>query len=151
MVGLFVISANLCASCWNARAQGITPETSIRTRSLAGTKWNLNEIDGQRIPRNGLQPYFVLKVLERSEYGSSGRMEDATDNCGNHLTGIYRVSDDRLRIHVLSSTLKACRPPNANLSAYLGEESRFRVHGETLELLDGQGAVKARFIADRSE
>jgi heat shock protein HslJ len=156
MIGLFMISANVCASSGTAQAQGIIPERSIRTRPLVGTKWSLNEVEGRRVPQNGFQPHFVLKELDRSEHGSSGKMEDAADDCGNQLTGTYRVSDDRLSIRVSSSTLKAClisnnMPPSENFPPILSGESRFRVQGEILELIDGRGAVKARFIADHAE
>jgi heat shock protein HslJ len=156
MISLFMIVATVCVSSGTAQAQGTIPEKSIRTGPLAGTKWNLFEVEGQRVPQNGLEPYFVLKELERSESGSSGKIDDAEDNCGNQLTGMYRVSNDRLGIQFSGSTLKAClvsgrMPPDENLLTIFSQRPRFRVQGEILELLNGEDAVRARFIADHAK
>lgn len=155
MIGLFMIVATVGVSFRTAQAQGTIPERSIRTRPLVGTKWNLFEVDGQRVPQNGLEPYFVLRELDRFEHGSSGQIEDAEDDCGNQLTGMYRVSDDRLGIQFGGLALKTCivpaNMPTENLSTIFSRRLRFRVQGEILELLDGEDAVKARFIADHAK
>jgi hypothetical protein len=155
MIGLFMILATACVSTGTAHAQGTIPERSIRARPLAGTKWNLFEVEGQRIPQNGLEPYFLLKELERSENGSSGKIDDAESVCGDQFTGMYRVSDDRLSIQFRGLSLKACKVPTGmppgGLLTIFSRRSRFRVQGEILELLDGEDAVKVRFIADRAK
>jgi heat shock protein HslJ len=156
MIGLFMILPTVCVSSGTAHAQGTIPERSVRTRPLAGTKWNLFEVEGQRAPQNGLEPYFVLKEVDRFEHGSSGQIEDAEDDCGNQFTGKYRVSDDRLSLQFEGLSLKACKkmtsmPLNDDLSIIFSRSRRFRVQGEILELLDGEDAVKVRFIADHAK
>lgn len=156
VIGLSMISAMACVSSGTAQTQGSVPERSIRARPLFGTKWNLFEVNGLRVPQNGLEPYFALKEPDHFERGSSGQIEDAEDNCGNQLTGMYRVSNDRLSIQISGSTLKACAvstsmSPNESLSAIFSRRPQFVVRGEILELLDRDGAVGARFIADHAK
>jgi hypothetical protein len=114
----------------------------------------LAESVGQHIAQDGRQPYFELKALERYEDGSAGRLEDATDSCGNRLRGIYRTTGDWLRVRIISSTLLACkvteRMPRGLVSTLTGDQ-QFRIHGAELDLLDNSGEVRARFIAASGE
>ena len=114
----------------------------------------LAESAGQRIAQDGRQPYFELKTLERYEDGSAGRLEDATDSCGNRLTGVYRTTGDRLQVRIISSTLLACKVTEhmpRGLGAALTGDQQFRIYGPELDLLDNSGKVKARFIAAGEE
>jgi heat shock protein HslJ len=127
------------------------PEAPGHAVSLAGTKWDLVDVGGHRVPQDGRQPYFVLRAVDRFEGGSSGQLEDASEGCGNHLTGSYRTSGNRLQIEVSTSTLLDCviqadTPPPQDLR-FLRGESRFEVERGILELLDEHGTVKARFVA----
>jgi hypothetical protein len=121
---------------------------------LLGTQWALAEFSGIRIAQDGRQPLFELQAIERYEHGSAGRLEKATDDCGNILHGIYRASGEWLQMRVTSSTLLACKvteqmPPN--LSSVFTGDHQFRILGNELDLLDSDGGVRARFVATRSE
>jgi heat shock protein HslJ len=133
------------------RAQQLPPAQKIpRSAPLAGTKWMLAESAGQRVAQQGRQPYFELKALERYEDGSAGQLEDATDSCGNRLTGVYRTTGDWLHLRIISSTLLACKVTEGmprGLGAAVTGDQRFRIRGAELDLLDNSGAVRARFIA----
>jgi heat shock protein HslJ len=126
---------------------------SVRAVPLTGTKWNLLELGGQSVPKDAWRPYFVLRANFRSESRSAGGMEDAQDECGNRLTGMFAANGDRLRIDVSTSTLVACGKRASELRmpgfrAAIRGESRFQLHGSNLDLLDDKGAVRARFVAD---
>ena len=89
----------------------------------------LAESAGKRIAPDGRQPYFELKALERYEDGSAGRLADATDSCGNRLTGVYRTTGDWLQVRIISSTLVACKVRAGmprGLGAVLTGDQRFR-------------------------
>jgi heat shock protein HslJ len=132
------------------QAQKVPPPTP-----LTGTRWMLAESAGKRVAQNGLQPYFELKAVERYEDGSAGNLEDATDECGNGLTGTYRVTGDRLHVRIASSTLVACMVPASgprpDLDSALAGSVRFRIVGSELDLLESNGVVRARFVAARGE
>jgi heat shock protein HslJ len=136
-------------------AQKLPPAQKVpRSAPLAGMKWVLVESAGQRIEQDGRQPYFVLKALERYEDGSAGRLEDATDSCGNRLTGVYRTTGNWLQVRIISSTLLACKVSEGmprGLGAALTGDQRFRIYGAELDLLDNSGKVRARFIAASGE
>lgn len=138
-----------------ARGQQLPPAQKIpRPAPLAGTKWMLAESAAQRIAQDGRQPYFELKALERYQDGSAGQLADATDSCGNRLTGVYRTTGDWLHVRIISSTLLACKVtehmPRGLVSTLTGDQ-QFRIHGAELDLLDNSGEVKARFIAAGGE
>ena len=136
-------------------AQQLPPAQAVQSPApLAGTKWMLVESAGKRVAQGRRQPHFELKALEHSESGSAGELQDATDACGNRLTGVYRTTDDWLQVRIVSSTLAACAvrdgmPPG--LGATLMGDQRFRIHGSELDLLDNSGAVRARFVVARGE
>jgi hypothetical protein len=112
------------------------------------------ESDGQRIEQDGRQPYFVLKAMERYKDGSEGELVDATDSCGNGLTGEYRTTDNWLHVSIGTKTLLACRVSDGmprGLEATLTGDQQFRIYGAELDLLDNSGKARARFIAARGE
>ena len=135
------------------QAQELPPAEKVpKPATLAGTTWMLAESAGQRIPQDGQQPYFELKALERYEGGSAGKLENATDACGNLLTGAYRTTGDWLHVRIVSSTLLACKVTEhmpRGLGAILTGDQQFRIIGTELDLLDNSGEVRARFIAAR--
>jgi len=154
-VALMGLAALICDVPTVVRAQQLPPAQKVpRPVPLAGTKWMLAESVGQHIAQDGRQPYFELKALERYEDSSAGRLEDATDSCGNRLRGIYRTTGDWLRVRIISSTLLACkvteRMPRGLVSTLTGDQ-QFRIHGAELDLLDNSGEVRARFIAASGE
>lgn len=137
------------------RAQELPPAQKVpKPAPLVGTKWMLAESAGQRIVQDGRQPYFELKALERYKDGSEGRLEDATDGCGNLLRGAYRTTGDWLHVRIISSTLVACKVRESmprGLGATITGDQRFRIYGTELDLLDNSGAVRARFIDASAE
>jgi len=136
-------------------AQQLPPARAVPSPApLAGTRWMLEESAGKRVAAGGRQPHFELKALEHSEDGSVGQLEDATDACGNRLTGIYRATGDWLEVRIVSSTLAACAVREGmprGLGATLTGDQRFRIQGAELDLLDRNGAITARFGSARGE
>lgn len=154
-VALLGFAALLSEAPALVRAQQLPPAQKVpRSAPLAGTKWMLTESAGHRIVQDGRQPYFELKALERYEYGSAGRLEDATDSCGNRLRGDYRTKGDWLHVRITSSTLLACKVtegmPRGLGTALIGDQ-RFHLNGAELDLLDNSGAVRTRFVAATSD
>lgn len=120
---------------------------------LAGTNWLLIESSGHHVAQNGLQPHFKLKPLERYQDGSSGQVQGEVDFCGNDLIGTYRAAADRLHFEIdgVAASLRACRTPigvsTENIGRLLSGNPHFRIHGDELDMLDDNGAVRARFFA----
>ncbi len=136
-------------------AQQLPPAQKVpRPAPLAGTKWMLAESAGQRVAQDGRQPYFEVGALERSEDGSAGQLENATDSCGNQLGGVYRTTGDWLQVRIISRTLLACKVTprmQRDLVAILNGDQQFRIQGTELDLLDNNGEIRARFIAASGE
>jgi heat shock protein HslJ len=147
---LLVISSAFYLAPEAAQTQSNSPSPGPQAISLIGTKWNLIEAGGQRVPQDSLQPFFSLRAHERFEGGSSGYV-DASADCGNVWTGNYRASGSHLQIRIGTHTLVACkvpagsRPPPALAEIFRGT-SGFRLHGAFLELT-GENGVVARFAA----
>ena len=105
----------------------------------------LTESAGQRIVQDGRQPFFELKLVERYGDGSEGRLEDATDACGNLLRGLYRATGGWLQVRIISSTLLGCKVTEhmpRGLVAILTGDQQFRIHGAELDLFDNSGEVR---------
>ena len=106
--------------------------------ALEGTRWTLMELGGLRVePREGgHDPQLVLDPDGRRLSGSGG--------C-NRLLGRYELNGDRLGFGAVATTMMACPEPlmsreRAFIEA-LEATTGFRIEGETLELLAGEGVV----------
>jgi heat shock protein HslJ len=132
-----------------------------KARSLTGTQWKLIYLGENLVPFRE-QFSLTLEATEQFADGSAGQLVDLTDSCGNKLSGLYKSENHSLRIRVMTSTLVAClvasptkpgngtptpTPPNQPKSfpEALSQTSRFTIHGPTLDLLNRQGAILARF------
>jgi hypothetical protein len=126
-----------------------------RPAPLTGTRWLLAESSGKRVAQNGLQPYFELRAVERTEDGSAGDMAGQMNWCGDDLIGKYRVTDDRLHVRITSMALRMCLVsdgmPVEELDILFAGDPRFRILGSELDLLESNGAVRARFVAARGK
>ena len=112
-------------------------------RPLRGTYWKLVRLGeapvevsvGQAEP----QLVFASDALQVS--GSGG--------C-NRITGGFTLADDRLHLGPLAATMMACvngMEQEQRFLKSLNHVQRYRISGQQLELLDGSGAVLARFEA----
>lgn len=109
---------------------------------LVETYWKAVEIEGKPVAvRAGArEPHLILRADKFVANGSSG--------C-NSFRGAYELAGDSLRFKAMASTMMACLPEVGDvekkfLSAINATASQ-RVSGETLELRDADGKVRARF------
>ncbi len=125
----------LLAACMPAQAQGGNPAGS----SLAGTSWQLTELNGQLV--TGTVPLtLVFDATEPRVSGNGG--------C-NQFSGPYTQNGASLRFGPLVSTRRACVDPagNAQETAYfqaLESTTRYALEGGQLVLYRGNQVV-ARF------
>jgi heat shock protein HslJ len=111
---------------------------------LAGTVWNAKEAGGQAfVPlKGGRDAHLRLDARKKRATGYSGV---------NSFSGTYEASAAGLKFGPLAATRRA-GPPAAMAfeSAYfkaLAATRSYRISGDTLELLDAQGEVRARLEA----
>lgn len=117
-----------------------TPEVR-NAAALEGTTWKLVRIGGEPVAVGERQrePNLILDPGERRVSGSSG--------C-NRFAGTYSVDGDRLSFSPLAATRMACADGMEQEQALfdaLGRVARWRISGERLELLDGDGKSVAEF------
>ena len=133
-----------------------SPDTSTRTRAspegpaiqapdaaLIGTRWDLLELDGAAAGQ-GLSPRGAHLTL-----GPGDRVE-AHGGC-NRLRGRFTQGGEALGLQVTATTRAACPEPaqarEQALLAALAATARARIAGQTLELIDASGRVRARLEA----
>jgi len=111
---------------------------------LVGTVWNAKEAGGQAfVPiKRGRDAHLRLDARKKRATGYSGV---------NSFSGTYEASAAGLRFGPLAATRRA-GPPAAMAfeSAYfkaLAATRSYRISGDTLELLDAEGEVRARLEA----
>jgi hypothetical protein len=156
-IGAFAVRAGLAALLLGVTAAAGAQEAQRVPQPvpLTGTRWLLSESAGQRVPQDGLEPYFELKTVERYEDGSAGNLAGQMNWCGDDLSGTYRVTDDRLHVRITSMALRECkvleRMPPEELGILLAGNPRFQIRGSELDLLESNGVVRARFVAARGE
>ncbi len=118
-------------------------ENCERTRSeasLTNTYWRIVRLGGQeiRVAKGGWEPYLLLRTGE-PRYA-------ATVGC-NQLLGSYETAGETLRLKGAASTMMACPPPLAEyerlLAGALQATATWRINGQVLELLDGNGQTLA--------
>lgn len=109
--------------------------------TLTNTYWRPVELEGRPVEiRPGTrEPHLILDMQDSRARGFSG--------C-NSFSGRYEQQGDSLRFGNIAATMMACLPAGdleqrffAALKAAAGQ----RLRGETLELLDAGGKVRARF------
>jgi heat shock protein HslJ len=163
---LFFAAAITMASSSSVAAQANSSEIADNALPLTGTQWKLVFLGQNPVPL-GEQSSLILKAKTQFAEGSAGQLVNLTDGCGNELTGLYKSENHSLRIRVMTSTLVAClatapaptkqkngtptpAPPNQPKSFLdaLSATFRFSIHGPTLDLLNREGAILARFQAN---
>jgi heat shock protein HslJ len=137
------VGALACAAWLAACAAG--PAVPPADVPLFETSWRAVELGGEPVESDGAEraPRLVLSAEQ-------GNRVQGTTGC-NGFAGPFERSGDRLDFGVLATTRMACQPPVDEVEYVflraLEETVSYRLHGETLELLDANGRVRARFEA----
>jgi copper homeostasis protein (lipoprotein) len=125
---------------FSAQPATTSPATSVPP--LRGTPWTLTQLAGQAV---GTPAPDLLLDATQSQYSGSG-------GC-NRLVGGFETSGTTLRFKGGASTMMACEQEvmarEQALNQALEQTASFRQTGATLELLDAQGRLLARFTAAR--
>lgn len=112
------------------------------TLSLRGPRWALAELPGAAPDPQGPAP-----VRPELVFGADGRLSGSS-GC-NRLQGHYRqAADGALTLGRLSTTMRACvggMVQEQQLLQALGRVARHELQGQSLRLLDAEGALLARF------
>ena len=130
-----IAAGTLIAGCAQA------PETKSQAR-LIETYWKAIELEGKpvEVKAGTREPHMVLRSDKNAVSGFSG--------C-NTFRGAYEINGDGLRFKNMASTLMACLPAGSdtekNFLSALKSTTAQRVSGETLELRDQDGKIRARF------
>lgn len=107
---------------------------------LENTYWKLVRLGATLVSAEGeREPYLVLHSREKRVAGYGG--------C-NRMLGAYELSGDRLTFSQIAGTMMACAEGMEHERAFhdaLEKVSRWRIEGETLELLDASGVSLALF------
>lgn len=125
----------LFAGC--AQTDGTKPQAR-----LIETYWKAIELEGKpvEVKAGTREPHMVLRTENKAVSGFSG--------C-NTFRGSYELSGQALQFKGLASTRMACLPAvddtERNFHTALNATAAQQVSGETLELRDAQGKLRARF------
>lgn len=134
----FILALAACA-LFTGCAQTEQPKSQAR---LIETYWKAVELEGKPVEvRAGTrEPHLILRSENNAVNGFSG--------C-NSFRGAYEISGDSLRFKSMASTMMACLPAGSdtekNFLSAIKAAAAHRVTGETLELRDQDGKVRARF------
>jgi heat shock protein HslJ len=108
---------------------------------LAGTKWVLQSLSGQPIPKTMHKAFIQFDAEKSAAYGSSG--------C-NRMTGKYSLAGSTLQIGPMAGTRMACDEPSMKLEQALhkalADVNGYTIKGNMLELKKGD-TVLATFEA----
>lgn len=131
-----------------ARADGDRPPlfpTSEATRldgnPLRNTYWKLTRLGETptRAAERQREAHLIFSAHELRVSGSGG--------C-NRIAGAFELDGDKLRLGRMAGTMMACpsgMEQERRFLQSLGAVERYRISGDRLELLNGAGAVVARF------
>lgn len=128
------INAWTSQSCARARANA----------ALMNTYWRMDRLGSNMIQVAQIQrePHLILRN------DMNGHTYEANAGC-NQMLGSYTLDGERIAFAPGRSTLMACAPPfdmlERNLVDALTRAHRWRIIGNTLELLDASGASLALF------
>jgi heat shock protein HslJ/uncharacterized lipoprotein YbaY len=112
--------------------------------SLENTHWDLTALGDASIAANSPQTeaFFVLDPEQRRVSGSGG--------C-NRLTGSYEINGDQLKFGQMAGTMMMCPRGMDTEQAFLKSlelVNKWKITGQSLELLDAVGKVLAQFKAE---
>jgi heat shock protein HslJ len=110
---------------------------------LENTHWDLTALGDASIGANSPQTeaFFVLDPEQHRVSGSGG--------C-NRLTGSYEINGDQLKFGQMAGTMMMCPQGMDTEQAFLkslGQVSKWKITGQSLELFDADGKVLAQFKA----
>jgi heat shock protein HslJ len=109
---------------------------------LIETYWKAVELEGKpvEVKASTREPHMVLRAEKNAVHGFSG--------C-NTFRGVHEVNGNSLRFKNMASTLMACLPAGndteRNFLSAIKAATTQHIAGETLELRDQDGKVRARF------
>jgi heat shock protein HslJ len=111
-------------------------QVSKSTASLENTHWRLAEMNGNPIiTLEGSRDVHITMTSEKGQKQLTGFA-----GC-NSLTGVYTLSDDKLKF-VIATTKMMCPPEQMAVEDFLlkvlTSTTSYRIEGDVLELLDGQ-------------
>jgi copper homeostasis protein (lipoprotein) len=114
-------------------------------RPLRNTYWRLVRLDDTPVQaaEKRREPHLIFARDQLRVSGSGG--------C-NRVTGNFALNGDTLRLRHIASTKMACvsgMEQEQRFLQSLEKVERYRIGGRHLEMLDGSGAVIARFEAGR--
>jgi putative lipoprotein len=121
----------------------IPPRVGPSTAALENTYWRLVDVGGASVTADARHPEanLILHPDNRTVAGSGG--------C-NRFSGSYQLNGDRLTFSRVASTMMACVSGMETEKGFLnvlGRARRWRISGQTLDLLDNAGSPLARFEA----
>jgi uncharacterized lipoprotein YbaY/heat shock protein HslJ len=127
------------------RASKAAPGESQSTAdvSLENTHWNLTALGDAPISADSPQreAFLVLNPEQHRVSGSGG--------C-NRLTGSYELNGDQLKFGQMAGTMMMCSQGMDTEQRFLkslGQVSKWKIAGQSLELLDADGKALAQFKA----
>lgn len=138
-----VMAGSSSSSISTFRERATLP-AEIASSPLRNTYWKLVRLNDApvTVADNQREPHLMLSMREPRLSGNGG--------C-NALTGGFELEDDtQLRFTGIASTRMACPEGMAQEALFLktlDKVASYRLVGESLEMLDAQGAVVARFVA----
>lgn len=112
--------------------------------ALADTSWSLQTLNGQPVLA---EPAVTLTFADGQVGG--------TDGC-NSFSASYTVNGEKITVDSnMVSTMMACADPIMQqagaYTAALMQAATFKIDGQTLTLMDGNGAVSATFAGQSSD
>lgn len=114
---------------------------TVASATLENTSWKLTRLNDNPIsaPSKQREAFFLLDPSNHRVSGSGG--------C-NRLTGSYELKGDELKFGRMASTMMACPEGMDTEQAFLkslGQVTRWKIIGQSLELFDSDGKVLAHF------
>ncbi|HST09012.1 MAG TPA: META domain-containing protein [Terriglobales bacterium] len=106
---------------------------------LENNDWKLTELGGTAVAPGAHQPHFILSSKTHHLSGAGG--------C-NRVMGSYEMKDEQLTFSQMVSTMMACPQGMDTEKTFLDalrKAQRWKIEGQNLALMDGDGQVVARF------
>lgn len=124
---LMVITAFSCSKKTMQTSSGQIPDAP-----LTNTRWKLIKLPGMEIPLLEKDAFIQFRKENNRAFGSGG--------C-NNLMGSYTVSEKKLKLSQMASTMMACTPEIMQVerafSKALAETDSYSVSGDSLMLMKG--------------
>ncbi len=142
LAGAVAVAAIAIAACTASGGASPSATSGGSAAALEGTPWELTDYLGP----GGAMLTVPTAVAATASF--TGGVVAGNAGC-NDYRGAYVVAGDKLTVSGISTTLKACPPPETAVeTAYLkalGSVATYSVSGAVLELRTADGAVGLRF------